>query len=290
MPVVTDLRVAGPHTACMRVLLLIGAAATVTLGAGAVAVYVRRLAFLARTARASALQARADLALLNEELGSRLAAQADEGERQALLRPHRREIAVLFFDLRSFTAFAESSQPEDVLHVLDEYFDVLGQSVRKHGATVGAFTGDGLMAFFNDPVPCADPAIRAITMATEVQATMEVLLNRWRPRGYELGLGVGIALGYADIGMIGFEGRRDYTAIGTVVNLASRLCDEARPGEILIDERTHRAAHDVVQVNDSALITLKGLREPVLAISAELSSLDGHVAGTIARRAAVDGQ
>jgi class 3 adenylate cyclase len=196
---------------------------------------------------------------------------------EELLKPHRREIAVFFCDLRSFTAFAASSQPEDVHHVLDEYFELLGNSIRRHNATVGAFTGDGLMAFFNDPLPCPDPALRAITMASEIQEAMESLLARWRPRGCDLGLGVGVALGYADIGMIGFEGRRDYSAIGTVVNLASRLCDEARSGEILIDERAHAATKHAIRVEDSALITLKGLGEPVLAFSARLDEADHEV-------------
>lgn len=196
----------------------------------------------------------------------------DADNEAELLKPHRREIAVLFCDLRSFTAFAAQSQPEDVHHVLEEYFELLGESVRRHEATVGAFTGDGLMAFFNDPLPCPDPALRAMTMAAEIQEAMEALLNRWRPRGYDLGLGVGIALGYADIGMIGFEGRQDYTAIGTVVNLASRLCDEARAGEILIDERAHAATRESIVVEDSALISLKGLGEPVLAFSARLTA------------------
>lgn len=202
-----------------------------------------------------------------------LSADSDED----LLKPHRREIAVFFCDLRSFTAFAASSHPEDVHHVLDEYFELLGQSIRRHNATVGAFTGDGLMAFFNDPLPCDEPAVRAITMASEIQVAMESLLARWRPRGCDLGLGVGIAWGYADIGMIGFEGRHDYSAIGTVVNLASRLCDEARSGEILIDERAHAAARHAIRVDDSALITLKGLTEPVLAFSASLDRVADEV-------------
>ncbi len=186
------------------------------------------------------------------------------------MRPHRAEIAVFFCDLRSFTAFAASSRPEEVHHVLDEYFEVLGGAIRRHNATVGAFTGDGLMAFFNDPLPCDDPALAAIAMASELQEAMEVLLQRWRPRGYELGLGVGIALGEADLGLIGFEGRRDYSAIGTVVNLASRLCDEAAAGEILIDESAYAATEQSLRVDGSALISLKGLREPVLAYSARL--------------------
>ena len=260
---------------------------------------IRRLATTAELARSELEDAHAELedahrelADAHSELGLRVARQAEEldrlsrlrrfvstpvadamlsvGDCDEFLRPHRREIAVMFCDLRAFTAFASSSQPDEVLHVLDEYFGVLGESVRRHGATVGAFTGDGLMAFFNDPLPCPDPALQAMTMACEIQDAMDGLLKRWRPLGYDLGLGVGLALGYADIGMIGFDGRRDYSALGTVVNLASRLCDEARPGEILIDERAHSAIQRSIFVDDSALISLKGLREPVLAFSARL--------------------
>ncbi len=261
---------------------IIGMGAVVIAGA-AVALLVERMRNFATS-----------LTELNHDLNHRVAVQVEELGRlsrlrrflstpvadamlaadndEELLRPHRREIAVLFCDLRSFTAFAASSKPEEVHHVLDEYFEVLGRSVRRHHATVGAFTGDGLMAFFNDPLPCHDPATAAITMASEIQEAMECLLRRWRPRGYNLGLGVGIALGFADIGMIGFEGRCDYSAIGTVVNLASRLCDEAAAGEILIDERAHAATHGSVTVDGSALISLKGLGEPVLAYSARLLS------------------
>jgi class 3 adenylate cyclase len=261
---------------------IIGMGAVVIAGA-AVALLVERMRSLA-----------ASLTALNHNLNHRVGLQVEELGRlnrlrrflstpvadavlsadneDELLRPHRREIAVFFCDLRSFTAFAASSRPEDVHHVLDEYFEVLGCAIRRHNATVGAFTGDGLMAFFNDPLPCDDPALAAIAMASEIQEAMENLLRRWQPRGYDLGLGVGIALGFADIGMIGFEGRRDYSAIGTVVNLASRLCDEAAAGEILIDERAFAATEPSLAVEGSALISLKGLGEPVLAYSARLLS------------------
>lgn len=200
---------------------------------------------------------------------------ASESEK-AFLRPHRREIAVVFCDLRGFDAFAAETRPEDVHHVLREYFEVVGRAIHKFDATIGAFTGDGLMAFLNDPLPCPDPAMRALSMATEMQEALGGVFDRWRPKGYDVSLGVGIALGHADIGMIGFDGRRDYTARGTVVTLAARLCDEARPGEILIDERAHAAVQHAIRVEDSALVTLKGLREPMLAISARLLPEDPH--------------
>ncbi len=284
---------AGNIAPASRWLLGVGAVVIAGYGVALLVERMRSMAVAAEEARASLEGAHQELEALNHSFGQRVAEQVEELGRlnrlrrflstpvadallaadneDELLRPHRREIAVLFCDMRSFTSFAASSQPEDVLHVLDEYFELLGVSIRRHGATVGAFTGDGLMAFFNDPIPCADPALRAITMASEIQLSMESLLNRWRPRGLELGLGVGIALGFADIGMIGFEGRRDYSCLGTVVNLASRLCDEARAGEILIDERAHAATRHAIAVDDSALISLKGLGEPVLAFSARLT-------------------
>ncbi len=144
-----------------------------------------------------------------------------------LLEPHRGEIAVLFCDLRGFTPFVASSQPEEVHELLDAYFEALGEHAQRHGATVGAFTGDGLMAFFNDPLPVPDPAHRAVALALDLQGPVRDLLERWRHVGHDIGFGVGIAMGYANIGMIGFEGRRDYTALGPVVNLAARLCAEA---------------------------------------------------------------
>ena len=186
---------------------------------------------------------------------------------ESLLAPHRREIAVLFCDLRGFTEFAATSQPEDVHGVLTEYFETLGESVRKFEATVGAFTGDGMMAFFNDPLPCPDPAVRAIKMAIELQAHVGEHVDRWRRTGVDIGFGVGVALGYADIGMIGFEGRRDYTALGSVVNLASRLCSEARPGEILVDQHAHAAAEHAIDATEHAEYEIKGFHRPVLAYS-----------------------
>ncbi len=237
-------------------------------------------------------RARDELATMRRDCDDRVARRVADSERLARLRrflpsavaeavlasggedrldrPRRREVGVFACNLRAFGPFAASSSPEDVHCVLQEYFDVLGRHLARHGATVSGFTGDGLIAFFNDPLPCDEPVLRALVMATEIQQSMETLLNRWRPRGYDLGLGVGIALGFADIGMVGFDGRHEYSAVGGVVSLATHLCDEARPGEILVDERAHAAVQRAVRVEDSALISLKGLREPVLAISARL--------------------
>ena len=153
--------------------------------------------------------------------------------------------------------------------MLGEYFALLGAFVRDYEATVGAFTGDGLMAFFNDPLPVDQPALRAISMAAEVSSAMEDLRQSWELRGYDLGFGVGVAYGYANIGMIGFEGRRDYSALGPVVNLASRLCAEAADGEILIDLQAHAAAADAIVVGDPRDLSIKGFAQPVTVYAVE---------------------
>jgi class 3 adenylate cyclase len=190
------------------------------------------------------------------------------GEGQDHLKPHRRRIAVVFCDLRGFTAFSSSAQPEEVNDVLTEYFELLGAFVSDYQATVGAFTGDGLMAFINDPLPVDQPALRAITMATEICSAMDDLRQTWELRGYELGFGVGVAYGYANIGMIGFEGRRDYTALGPVVNLAARLCSEAADGQILIDPQAHAAAADAIEV-EGATLHIKGFAQPINAYAVD---------------------
>jgi len=150
-----------------------------------------------------------------------------------LMASHRREITVVFCDLRGFTPFAETAEHEDVMRVLGEYHEAVGPLIFRFEATLEHFAGDGLMAIFNDPVPCPDPAARAIRMALAMRVAVDGLVERWRKRGYDLGLGVGIAVGYATLGQIGFEGRFHYGAIGTVLNLASRLCDAAEAGQSL---------------------------------------------------------
>jgi class 3 adenylate cyclase len=179
-----------------------------------------------------------------------------------VLEPHRRQIAVLFCDLRGFTRFAAGHDPEDVVQVLDEYYAAAGRRLRDATATVGAFAGDGLMAYFNDPVPCDDPAGRALHVAREIQDDMKELAVKWARRGFSLGHGIGIAFGYATLGVIGFEGRSDYTALGPVVNLASRLSDAADHGEILVDVRAYEAANADCATEDRKL-ELAGLAEPV---------------------------
>jgi class 3 adenylate cyclase len=181
------------------------------------------------------------------------------------LRPHRREISVVFLDLRGFTAFAEMAEPEEVSYVLGAYHNEMGRIILAHEGTLERFTGDGMMIFFNDPVPVANPEERAVLMAEAMRARVRVLGAEWRWRGYDLGLGMGIAKGYATIGAIGFEGRHDYAAIGSVTNLAFRLCTEAKPDQILISQRIHAAVPDLVNVNEVGPLQLKGFQRPVAA-------------------------
>ena len=181
------------------------------------------------------------------------------------LRPHRREISVVFLDLRGFTAFAEMAEPEEVSEVLGVYHAEVGRLILEHEGTLERFTGDGMMIFFNDPVPVTNPEERAIRMAESTRARVRVLGAEWRRRGYDLDLGMGIAKGYATIGAIGFEGRRDYAAIGSVTNLAFRLCAEASPGQILISQRIYAAVSDLVSASEVGPLQLKGFHRPVLA-------------------------
>jgi adenylate cyclase len=181
------------------------------------------------------------------------------------LASHRREITALFCDLRGFTAFSESSDPEDVMVLLREYHAVIGTVIYKHGGTLERFAGDGVMVIFNDPVPLPNPALVAVQMALEIRAALGVLMEKWRRLGHELGFGIGISHGYATLGIVGFEGRFDYTAIGTVTNVASRLCDEARSGQILISPRVLVAVEDLVTVEPAGELALKGIRRPIAA-------------------------
>jgi class 3 adenylate cyclase len=184
-----------------------------------------------------------------------------EGKR--LLAGHRREITSLFCDLRGFTAFAETAEPEEVLDVLRAYHLVVGEVVTAHGGTVEHFAGDGLMAFFNDPVTDPEHEIAAVRTAVEVRDRLDQLAVDWRRRGYDLGLGVGITTGYATLGRIGFEGRYDYAAIGSTVNLASRLSGAAAPGEILISQRLQADLEDRIEVEAVDGLQLKGFTKPV---------------------------
>ncbi|MDT4937114.1 MAG: adenylate cyclase [Pseudonocardiales bacterium] len=182
---------------------------------------------------------------------------------EALLQPHRREVALLFCDLRGFTHFASSVEPEEVLTALMGYHGAVGEVVRRYSATVGWFAGDGVMMFFNDPFPCADPALLAVTAADELRAALGPFVEHWAQRGHQLGIGIGIAFGYATLGVIGFEGRYEYTAIGPVVNLAARLCDEAKPGEVLLSQSAALAVRVRVGVAERGDLLMTGVDEPV---------------------------
>jgi adenylate cyclase len=181
------------------------------------------------------------------------------------LKTHRREVTVVFLDLRGFTAFAETAEPEEIMAVLREYHTAMGKLILEHEGTLERFTGDGMMVFFNDPVPVVNPAERAIQMALFMRERVKELSAKWRKLGYELDFGVGIAQGYATIGGIGFEGRWDYGAIGTVTNLASRLCGEAKPGQILVSQRLLGTVEELVEVEPVGELTLKGFRRPITA-------------------------
>ncbi|MBX9844316.1 MAG: response regulator [Xanthobacteraceae bacterium] len=179
------------------------------------------------------------------------------------LESHRREISALFCDLRGFTGFSESSDPEDVMTLLREYHAAIGTIIYKYNGTLERFAGDGIMVIFNDPVPLPNPPLTAVQMALEMRDAVEALMGKWRRLGHELGFGIGISHGYATLGTIGFEGRFDYAAIGPVSNVASRLCDAAQPGQILISTRVLLAVEDVVTVEPAGELTLKGISRPV---------------------------
>ena len=186
-------------------------------------------------------------------------------QREDLMASHRREITVVFCDLRGFTAFSEVAEPEEVMGVLREYHDAMGPLIFQFEATLEHFAGDGMMAIFNDPVPCKDPAHRAVRMGWAMQERIADLQVDWQRRGYDLGLGVGIAMGYATLGQIGFEGRFHYGAIGTVLNIASRLCNHANSGQILMTQRVGIATEGIAESESIGELSLRGLLKPVAA-------------------------
>src|SRR5688572_15133497 len=194
-------------------------------------------------------------------------ADALAGGDDSLLASHRREITVVFCDLRGFTAFAERAGPEAVMRLLHDYHATVGPRVFEYEGTLERFTGDGLMVFFNDPVPCPDPAARAVRMALAMRERVVELSDGWRKRGHELDFAVGIAQGYATLGKIGFEGRFDYAAVGTVTNLASRLCAQAEAGQILVTQRVRVAAESLFETEPVGELSLKGLLRPVPAFN-----------------------
>jgi class 3 adenylate cyclase len=188
---------------------------------------------------------------------------SEEGER--LLAGHRAYVSVLFCDLRGFTAFAETAAPEELFDVLRQYHTLIGELIPEHGGTLEHFAGDGMMVFFNDPLPVAEHELQAIRMAVTAQERFAELAAAWRKRGTELGLGIGIDAGYATLGRIGFEGRYDYGALGPVSNLASRLSTEAGPGQTLISQRIYAAVEEAVEADPVGELELKGFGRPVVA-------------------------
>ena len=181
------------------------------------------------------------------------------------LKSHRREIAAVFLDLRDFTAFTETSAPEDVMGIIREYHEAMGELVMAHGGTLERFAGDGIMIFFNDPVLIDNPAGKAVEMAIAMQLRFAKLAQEWHRRGCEIALGIGISHGFATIGAIGFDGRRDYGAIGTVPNLAARLCGEAAGGQILISQRVQGFVADFARTEPIGELSLKGFHHPIMA-------------------------
>ena len=227
-----------------------------------------------------------EVAKLNQQLEQRVADQVGEIERMGRLRrflppqvadlivaagtekqleSHRREITALFCDLRGFTGFSESSDPEDVMALLRDYHAAIGEIIIKYSGTLERYAGDGVMVVFNDPVPVEKPALQAVLMALEMRDLIGALTEKWRRLGHDIGFGIGIAHGFATLGTIGFEGRFDYAAIGTVSNVASRLCDEAKPGQILISPRVLMAVEKAVTVEAVGEFALKGIRRPLAA-------------------------
>ena len=179
------------------------------------------------------------------------------------LESHRREITALFCDLRGFTGFTESADAEDVMALLRDYHAAIGEIIIKYSGTLERYAGDGVMVVFNDPVPVDNPALQAVLMALEMRDGIGALTEKWGRLGHDIGFGIGIAHGFATLGTIGFEGRFDYAAIGTVSNVASRLCDEAKPGQILISPRVLMAVEDAVMVEPVGEFALKGIRRPM---------------------------
>lgn len=225
----------------------------------------------------------ADLANWNQTLARRVEEQVAEIERigrlkrflapqvaqlvssgdERVLESHRREVTIVFCDLRDFTPFSETAEPEEVITVLREYHETLGALIDKFEGTIERFAGDGLLVLFNDPLPCADPSARAVRMAVEMRDQVAKLAAGWRSQGHELGFGIGIAHGYATLGCVGFEGRFQYSATGTVPNLASRLCDQARNGQILVDAKVHAQVKGLAEMESVGELSLKGFHRPV---------------------------
>jgi adenylate cyclase len=200
---------------------------------------------------------------LSPQLAEAIVAFGDE----SILRTHRRQVAMLFADLRGWTGFVDAAEPEELIRVLGEFHGVIGRLVKRFDATVGFIQGDGVQLFFNDPIEVPDAALRSVRLACALRDEMAELTPRWRKLGYDLDVGAGLALGYATCGEVGFEARSDYAALGTVTNLASRLADEAAAGQILIAQRLYAEVEDAVEVESIGEFALKGFQRPVAAFN-----------------------
>jgi adenylate cyclase len=239
-----------------------------------------------------------ELAKLNQQLEQRVSDQVGEIKRMSRLRrflppqvadlivasgtekqleSHRQEITALFCDLRGFTGFTESADAEDVIALLREYHAAIGEKIIKYSGTLERYAGDGVMVVFNDPVPVDNPALQAVLLALEMREAIGALTETWRRWGHDIGFGIGIAHGFATLGTIGFEGRFDYAAIGTVSNVASRLCDEAKPGQILITPRVLTKVENAVKVEPVGEFELKGIRRPLAAYNVLHVALDDNL-------------
>jgi class 3 adenylate cyclase len=207
------------------------------------------------------------LGRLKSFFSPQLAEAIAAGKGEELLKTHRREITVEFFDLRGFTAFTDNAEPEEVMDLLRTFHAALGKLVLEHQGTLERFAGDAVMVFYNDPVPVERPAEHAVRAALAMLDAFGPIAEHWKKRGYDLGLGVGIAQGYATLGAIGFEGRWDYAAIGNVTNLAARLCSEAKSGQVLADRKTMAALDGVFDFDALGPFTLKGFSQPVPAFA-----------------------
>ena len=200
---------------------------------------------------------------LSPQLAEAIVTSGDE----SILSSHRRQVAMVFADLRGWTSFADAVEPEEVMRVLGEFHQTVGRLVRRYGATVGFLQGDGVQLFFNDPIEIPDAALEAVRLGCALREEMAELTPQWRKRGHELDFGAGIALGYATCGEVGFEGRYDYAAIGAVTNLASRLADEAIGGQVLIAQRLYAEVEADTKVEPVGELTLKGFQRPIAAFN-----------------------
>jgi class 3 adenylate cyclase len=212
---------------------------------------------------AEGIQERERLLRLKRFFSPQVADLILSGDAEDPLRSHRSEITVVFIDLRGYTSFTETADPEEVMGVLHEYHGTMGRLIMLHQGTVERFAGDTIMIFFNDPIPLAEPAAEAVRMALDMQREFAGLAANWKKRGYDLHIGIGIAKGFATLGSIGFEGRMDYGAIGTVCSLAARLCAQAKGGQTLIPQRMLGCIEDLVEVESIGELTLKGFHRPV---------------------------